>query len=162
MAVTPLSAVLVVGSLGCVTSNQIDIELHENQPTLYIDAPIWTWTFRPVRINALAVANESEAFWEIRTKTPDGVPAAGLEIHYGEVPQDFEQITPANNARAKDLAQGETYYVGATGPNQETWRAVFALPVSRFGTPPKHGNEATSQPAKIDVTQPQPGARIAE
>ena len=157
-----LGVIVCVGNLACVTSNQIDIELRGNQPTLYIDAPIWTWNFRPVRINALAVANDNEALWEIRTATPDGVPAAGLEIHYGEVPEDFEQISPPNNGRAKDLAQGETYYVGATGPNDETWRAVFALPVSRFGAPPKQTDEPTSQPAKIDVSQPQPGARIAE
>lgn len=162
MVTSVLGFAFAMSGVGCVTSNQIDIELHNDQPTFYIYAPIVTWSTKPVRINAFAVAGPDEAYWEIRTLTPDGVPASGLEINYGELPEDFEQITPANNGRAKDLQQGETYYVGATGPNDETWRAVFALPVSRFGAPPKRGEADETEPAKVDVSNPQPDARIAE
>lgn len=142
--------------VGCVSSNQLDIELEDDEPTFFVYAPLWTWSGKPVRINALAVASSNESYWEIRTRTPDGVPAAGLEIRYGELPEDFEQTTPPNSGRAKDLAPGETYYVGATGPDDETWRAVFALPVGRFGLPPKPEFEPEPEPAKIDVSQPQP------
>lgn len=152
----------VAAGPGCVASNQIDIEIENDEPIFYINAPIWTWNMKPVRISALAVAAANEAYWEIRTETPDGVPAAGLEIRYGELPEDFEQVTPPNNGRAKDLVPGETCFVGATGPDDETWRAVFALPVSRFGAPPKRDFEPDGEPAKIDLSNPQPGARIAE
>jgi len=152
----------LASGLGCLGPNQIDIDIEKDQPTFFVYAPIWTWNMKPVRINALAVASEDEAYWEIRTLTPDGVPAAGLEIHYGELPEDFEQITPANNGRAKDLVPGETCFVGATGPNDETWRAIFALPVSRYGAPPKRDFEPDETPAKIDVTTPKPAARIAD
>ncbi len=147
---------MCMSGIGCTGANHIDIEIQDDQPKFFINAPIWTWPGEPVRINALAVASNNESFWEIRTLTPEGIPAAGIEIRYGTLPDEFEQITPLNNGRAKDLAPGETYYIGATGPDDQTWRAVFALPVSRFGTPPNPADTAEPDPVKIDLSNPQP------
>jgi len=153
---------LSTAALACSDDSRIIIEFDGDTPILIFDQPSLTWGAPPVRVSELAIADESEAYWEIRAAHPDGAPIGGTEITYGRLPPGFEQIFPANGGRAKDITAGVAYYVGATGPNEITWRAIFALPVGRFGMPPKPEFGADETPAKIDLSAPQPDARIAD
>lgn len=147
---------------GCARESNILIEFDGDTPTFIVDQPSLMWGVPPARINALAVASEDEAFWQIETVDPNGMPMGGGTITYGQVPEGFEQVTPARGGRARDLRPGVTYYVGATGPDDATWRAIFALPVGRFGLPPKPEFGTDAPPAQIDVSKPDPDAKIAD
>lgn len=160
-----LSTIVSVAGLvatACSHDSQILIEFDGETPIFIVDQPSLTWGVPPARMDGLAVANEKEAFWEIRSIDESGVEVGGSEIIYGQLPEGFEQITPSNGGRAKDIYPGESYYLGATGPDDATWRAIFALPVGRYGIPPKPDFEPEEAPAKIDVSKPEPAAKIAE
>lgn len=147
-----MSAALSLAALiGCNQPNQIDITFDDDLPVLTLRAARWDADLQPTLINGLAIATESEALWEIETDDPTGVPAADLKIPYGELPRGFKQLSPSNR-RPRALRPGETYYVGATGPDNAVWRAVFALPVGRYGIQPQPDWLREEDPPKADLS----------
>ncbi|HWL94550.1 MAG TPA: hypothetical protein VNT79_13590 [Phycisphaerae bacterium] len=87
-------------------------------------------------VNAFAIGAEDESLWEIEALDQEGgAVARQFAIVYGEVPEGFVQNHPRNDASAKPLVPGRTYFVGATGPGGEVFRTVFALPVGPIGRP---------------------------
>jgi len=152
LSCSPVLALLAGGlAVGCHQSNQIDITLEGERPILTLRAARWDADFQPTLVSGLAIATEGEAIWEIETSDPTGVPAADLVIPYGELPRGFVQITPPDRG-PRPLRRGETYYIGATGPDDAVWRAVFALPVSRYGIDRKPDWFEEEEPPKADLS----------
>jgi len=145
-------AVFVGGLIvGCQQPNQIDITFEDEQPILTLRATRWDAGLQPTLVTGLAIASEREALWEIESSDPSGVPAADLVIPYGELPRGFVQLTPSDR-RPRPLRRGVTYYIGATGPENAVWRAVFALPVSRYGIDEKPEWLEQEEPPKADLS----------
>lgn len=121
---------------GCATEYKVEVDLSTDTPRFLMHEPTWGWPFRWPRVSALAIGADEESMWEIEAADSKGLEANQLAIIYGDVPAGFVQTHPPNDARPRKLTQGRTYFVGATGPEGEIFRAIFALPVGPEGTPP--------------------------
>lgn len=129
-------SVSCIAVIGCGNLNRIEVDLSTATPRIVISGRTWGWPFVWPRVSGIAIATDTEPVWELESVDKAGVPARNLAIIYGEVPGGFTQTYPGNDARPGRVVPGKTYFVGATGPNEETYRAIFALPVDPLGAPP--------------------------
>lgn len=132
---------------------EIGVDLSTDRPRFVLHYATLGWPFRWPKLSSLAVASDEDGLlWKLDATDPDGVAARELAIVYGETPDGFFQAEPPGNARPKSLTRGRVYFVGATGP-EAVFRAVFALPVGRYGPAPRNDWAPDSQPAD---TSPDP------
>lgn len=128
-------AVLIPFLIGCQNSYRVEVDLSNPEPRFLMHGVTWGWPVRWPRVNALAIGADDESLWEIESIEKPGVQAKNLAIIYGQTPAGFVQNYPLRDARPRTLTQGRTYFVGATGPNNEIFRTIFALPVGPMGRP---------------------------
>lgn len=128
---------LILASAGCRSTWPIEADLSAASPRFEMHGRTWGWPVRWPHISAFAIGADDESLWEIETIDQKGVPARQLAIVYGEVPEAFVQNHPPNNARPKPMVPGRSYFVAATGPNDEVFRTVFAVPIGPLGAPPE-------------------------
>ncbi|MBX3396896.1 MAG: hypothetical protein KF841_16195 [Phycisphaerae bacterium] len=121
--------------IGCQNSYRVEVDLSNPEPRFLMHEVTWGWPARWPRVNALAIGADDESLWEIEAVEKSGVQAKHLAIVYGQTPAGFVQNYPPRDARPRKLTQGRTYFVGATGPNNEIFRTIFALPVGPMGRP---------------------------
>jgi len=143
----------LVSPIGCggrddaAVQYDIDVDLTSDHPRFVFHHPTWGWPFRWPKVSSLAVASDEDGLlWKLEATDPDGVPAQELAIVYGETPDGFFQADPSGNVRPRALTRGRVYFVGATGRGS-VFRAVFALPVGRYGPAPRNDWAPDSQPA---------------
>jgi hypothetical protein len=143
----------LVSPIGCgarddeVVQYDIDIDLTVDHARFVFHYPTWGWPIRWPTVSSLAIASDEDGLlWRLEATDPEGVPARELTIVYGETPDGFSQVDPSGNVRPRPLTRGRVYFVGATGRGS-VFRAVFALPVGRYGAPPRHDWVPDSQPA---------------
>ncbi len=143
----------LVSSLGCgardeqTVQYEIGVDLTADHPRFFFHHPTWGWPVLWPKVSELAVASDEDGLlWKLEATDPGGVAAQELAIVYGEAPDGFFQVEPQNNTRPRHLTRGRVYYVGATGPGA-VFRAVFALPVGRYGPAPRSDWAPSSQPA---------------
>ncbi len=135
---------------------EIGVDLTADHPRFVFHHPTWGWPFRWPKVSELAVASDEDGLlWKLEATNPAGQAAQELVIVYGEAPDGFSQVEPQGNARPKMLTRGRVYYVGATGPGA-VFRAVFALPVGRYGRAPRSDWVPGAQRADIASEQAKP------
>ena len=129
---TTLALTLCAAAFGCHDPTTIDVDISGENPRFVIHHRTWGWPFLWPRVDAFALASEEDGrMWELEARLPEGVPARDLVFEYGKIPADFRQAFPPKDSRPRKLTGGRNYYIGATGPNEERYRMVFALPMPR-------------------------------
>ncbi len=136
LAAFTLVLISYLSSTGCANEHRIEVDLSTTAPRFILTGKTWGWPFVWPRVNALAIGADSEPVWELEALDKQGVAARELAIVYGEVPKGFVQKHPGGDVRPGRLIPGKTYYVGATGPGDEVFRTIFALPMDPLGPPP--------------------------
>lgn len=116
---------------GCSDPTRIKVDVSAEKPRFLIHHPTWGWPFRWHRIDEFVLASDEDGVvWQLRSADAVGVQTRELAIVFGEVPMGFAQVFPAQELSPEKLKAGRTYYVGATGPKDERYKAVFALPTT--------------------------------